>query len=60
LELVGMDLIQPGSKEYKNLSWFDQQKYDELNYKEFKDVVRNIEEKGTRTTKVILRLDEMQ
>ena len=55
-----MDLIKPGSKEYRNLSWIDQQLYDELNYKDFKDVVRNIEEKGTRPTKVILRLDEMQ
>ena len=55
-----MDAIEVASKEYKQLNWSDRQKFDELNSKEFTDVVKSIEEKGTRTLKVILRLENMQ
>jgi hypothetical protein len=59
LDLTGWDKIKTESKEYRQMSWIDRQNFDELNSKDFIDVVRNIEEKGTRTTKVILRLDNM-
>jgi hypothetical protein len=58
--LTGLDKIAPNSKEYFALSHSEQMKYDEVNTKDFEDIIARLEVKGERQDKVIIRLATMR